>query len=561
MFDSIFFNGNEYNQMWLNGSMIWEKDSGGSGVVDEYPEYDTVVVYYVRTGSVASMLDSDYRPPKIDSSLSASYTHLWTDGKYQCYGLNNYYPSGQDNRYSNQCYPVQIRKVSLPKGVEYADGSLTLGSGSNKFIRYYCRNATSASSELYPPYIDWTFFDCRKVKEIGLLYDFCVATTIGNIGLWDTTYLTKTNIWGTSDALSKIPSLDLSGWNTSNIVNMSNTFYSCTTLSELNISTWNTSKVTSMSSMFYNCTSLKELDLTSFDTSAVTSYSNMFKGVSNCTIYIGDNWTLGTTATFGGGTNNTFIKYVPIETFSLRYENEEVTDMTVTTSSFTVEPIITPTDYTAKDLVVEYDSDYLVTGDNLTFYLLDGCQGKTLKITYRSRKNSIAKTIKVTVSEDLIFEEVNTLIDFTQPTAPTLPYWFLEINKDATYYFTHGTWKNDSSMYGLINKDASGISWNCYKLIAPKTGTLTFTYRAYGYNGLSDYPLTIHATTSTTQPSYNSATDRLVCDGAKIYVDGTATLEVTKGEVYYIHIQFKRSSYTTNFEGACIRSIELIPTE
>ena len=45
-------------------------------------------------------------------------------------------------------------------------------------------------------------------------------------------------------------SLDLSGWNTSNFVNMGSMFSNCTSLTSLNLSNWNTSNVTSMSGMF-----------------------------------------------------------------------------------------------------------------------------------------------------------------------------------------------------------------------------------------------------------------------------------------------------------------------
>jgi surface protein len=53
----------------------------------------------------------------------------------------------------------------------------------------------------------------------------------------------------------------------------------------------NTSEVTNMTNMFYQCSSLTSLDLSSFNTSRVTSMAFMFQGCSNLqTIYAGDGW-------------------------------------------------------------------------------------------------------------------------------------------------------------------------------------------------------------------------------------------------------------------------------
>ena len=78
---------------------------------------------------------------------------------------------------------------------------------------------------------------------------------------------------------NKVISFDLNNYNTSEIVNMTYMFYSCSNLTSLDLSNFNTANVTSMYGMFHNCDSLVELDLSSFDTSNVTSMDNMF---NNC---------------------------------------------------------------------------------------------------------------------------------------------------------------------------------------------------------------------------------------------------------------------------------------
>ena len=76
---------------------------------------------------------------------------------------------------------------------------------------------------------------------------------------------------------SNLNSLDLHGFDTSNVTNMSEMFYNCINLTSLDLSSFDTSNVTDMSGMFHNCFSLTSLDLSSFDTSNVTDMSAMFE--------------------------------------------------------------------------------------------------------------------------------------------------------------------------------------------------------------------------------------------------------------------------------------------
>lgn len=84
-------------------------------------------------------------------------------------------------------------------------------------------------------------------------------------------------------------SIDVSGLNTSNVTNMQNMFYSCSSLTSLDLSNFITSNVTNISRMFQNCSSLTSLDIRNFDFSNVTSYLDMFYDVpANCLIIVKD---------------------------------------------------------------------------------------------------------------------------------------------------------------------------------------------------------------------------------------------------------------------------------
>ena len=90
--------------------------------------------------------------------------------------------------------------------------------------------------------------------------------------------------------------LNLSSWDTINVISMSSMFSGssnvstmssmfsgCSSLTSLDVSSFNTSNVSTMYSMFRDCSSLTTLDLSSFDTSNVSTMYSMFRDCSSLT--------------------------------------------------------------------------------------------------------------------------------------------------------------------------------------------------------------------------------------------------------------------------------------
>ena len=90
-------------------------------------------------------------------------------------------------------------------------------------------------------------------------------------------------LWYGEQKIKNFLELDLSGFNTSNVTNMSQMFARMSNLTTLDLSSFDTSKVTNMSSMFENMYNLTTINLSSFDTSQVTDMHNMFFEISNLT--------------------------------------------------------------------------------------------------------------------------------------------------------------------------------------------------------------------------------------------------------------------------------------
>ena len=80
---------------------------------------------------------------------------------------------------------------------------------------------------------------------------------------------------------------------TKTITNLAGVFSGCSSLRTIDLSSWDTSNVIIMSRMFNQCSSLKELDLSSFSTESLTSIHYMFADCQSLrTIYVGDGWNL-----------------------------------------------------------------------------------------------------------------------------------------------------------------------------------------------------------------------------------------------------------------------------
>ena len=95
------------------------------------------------------------------------------------------------------------------------------------------------------------------------------------------------------DNCSQLTSLDVTGFDTSNVTNMSSMFDNCSQLTSIDVTGFDTSNVTNMYKMFYGCSQLTSLDVTNFSMSKISNVMNisrMFEGVT-CKIELGQGWT------------------------------------------------------------------------------------------------------------------------------------------------------------------------------------------------------------------------------------------------------------------------------
>ena len=141
-----------------------------------------------------------------------------------------------------------------------------------KYLFYGCKNLTSA---------DLSGLDTSAVIDMSYMFSSCPSLTTVDLTGLDTSSVTE--MCDMFYNCSNLTTVDLSGFDTSKVPDMSYMFCNCSSLTSLDLSCFDTSSATNMSNMFYNCTNLTTVDLTGFDTSKVTTMGSMFEDCSSLT--------------------------------------------------------------------------------------------------------------------------------------------------------------------------------------------------------------------------------------------------------------------------------------
>ena len=99
---------------------------------------------------------------------------------------------------------------------------------------------------------------------------------------------------GIFELLNNLEVVDISGWDTSNVIYMNDMFVECENIKKIiGIENLDVSKLESANSMFYCCKNLVELDLTNWNPVSLQHTYEMFSGCSNLKIIENiENWQL-----------------------------------------------------------------------------------------------------------------------------------------------------------------------------------------------------------------------------------------------------------------------------
>ena len=206
---------------------------------------------------------------KVPSNAVASWdVSKAQNGNIMAYTLNE----DSDDLY--ELYIGQEGGVTLSEDASYIFGYysslssmdltyLDTSNVTNMYRMFYNSSATT---------LDLSSFDTSNVTNMDWMFYKSAATKIKGLNNFSTSKVTDmSSMFG----YSKLTTLDLSSFDTSNVKNMFYMFFSSVATEIKGLNNFNTSKVTNMYGMFFG-TKATSLDLSSFDTSNVTSMKQMF---------------------------------------------------------------------------------------------------------------------------------------------------------------------------------------------------------------------------------------------------------------------------------------------
>ena len=121
--------------------------------------------------------------------------------------------------------------------------------------------------------IDLSSFNTSNIIDLKSMFFECFSLTSIDLSSFNTSNVR--NMSYMFSECSSLKSIDLSSFNTSTVNDMRYMFFECSSLESIDLSSFNTSNVRNMSFMFSNCSSLKSIDLSSFNTSNVNDMSCM----------------------------------------------------------------------------------------------------------------------------------------------------------------------------------------------------------------------------------------------------------------------------------------------
>lgn len=144
------------------------------------------------------------------------------------------------------------------------------------YMFYGCKSLFSNSSTTSSGTLSLEAFDFSNVIDTSYMFYNCATLKGISFNSKKNASATITNMSYMFYGCKAITELDLSLFNTLNVVDMNHMFYNCDALTSLNIKDFNTSNVLDMSYMFYHCEALTNLDLSNFNTLKVTNMKEMF---------------------------------------------------------------------------------------------------------------------------------------------------------------------------------------------------------------------------------------------------------------------------------------------
>ena len=127
--------------------------------------------------------------------------------------------------------------------------------------------------------IDLSYFNSSEIVDMCYMFRDCISLTSLNLSNFDTSKVIK--MFDMFRNCSSLTSLNLTSFDTSNVETMKSVFEDCISLSSLDLSSFHSNKLTHCAYMFYGCINLEYINLQNFNGYSLLWSENFFLNVSN----------------------------------------------------------------------------------------------------------------------------------------------------------------------------------------------------------------------------------------------------------------------------------------
>ena len=211
--------------------------------------------------------------------------------------INTYYGTSYTCTYKLDLSDLDTSNINNMENMFFRCGALTSVNVANldtskvtnmKWMFLWCNSLSN---------LDVSRWNTSNVTDTSRMFEECFLLSNIDVSRWNTSKMN--NVAGMFNGCKSLTSLDLSGWDTTNISTVwdsnrggTGLFMNCENLVDLKLpKNFITSKVTDISDMFNECKKLTSLDLSGWDTSNITKMNNLFKN-SGIKIIDISNWDL-----------------------------------------------------------------------------------------------------------------------------------------------------------------------------------------------------------------------------------------------------------------------------
>ncbi len=161
------------------------------------------------------------------------------------------------------------------------DGLLVIGDGQNHHLHL---ELEKASDLLVWPWLDYGL-DIQAIKTEGRIQvtgpldgAFAGLVKVKTIDLSGFDVSEVNSLCETFTNCIELQKIEFADWNVQHVEHMGRMLKGCINLTEIDLSRWNTSSLQTMPELFRRCARLVNLDLSGWDTSHVTNMSSLFMG-------------------------------------------------------------------------------------------------------------------------------------------------------------------------------------------------------------------------------------------------------------------------------------------